>query len=91
MVDRATVSASGPDPRRPDQPCVYITTRAGTVRHFTDAGQLADWLAEHPSFPDQDVYRRFLQALEGRRAARNPHPTVNDTLAMVVRINERTT
>jgi hypothetical protein len=87
MEDRATVSPNGPDPRKPGQLTAYITTAAGTVRHFSDAGRLADWLAAHPSFPHQDVLEQFLAALDSR-PARNPHPPVDDTLAMVVRINQ---
>lgn len=83
MRDTATVSTHGP------RPVAYVTTAAGTAVHFTDVGQLADWLAARPGFPHQDVLDRLVAALDGRRAARNPHPPVDEVLAMVASLNQR--
>jgi hypothetical protein len=85
MRDNAVISTSGP------RPTAIITTRAGTIAHFTRPERLADWLAARPGFPFPEVYEEFLTALAvaGVRPAVNRSATVDEALATVARLNER--
>jgi hypothetical protein len=88
MRDNAVVSTTGP------KPTVYITTRGGHAHHFTDTGQLTDWLAERPGFPFPTILDDFLAALDVagvRHQAVNRSATVDEALAAVANINDRRT
>jgi hypothetical protein len=91
MRDNATISTNSPDPKdHSGRPWIYLTTRTGTTAHFKDAGSLADWLAARPGFPHQDIYDRFLEALDAHGAGRRPTGgTVDDALALVASFGGR--
>lgn len=85
MRDNAVISTRGP------RPTAIVTTRTGTIVHFTDPGRLADWLTARPAFPYQRIHGNFLAALEvaGVRPAVNRSATVDEALATVADINAR--
>jgi hypothetical protein len=85
MRDSARIGP-GTDPRKP-RTTAYLKA-GGRYLHFTDAGQLADWLAAHPGFPHQGILSDFYEALDAGRRRIRPQPdsptvTVDETLAIV--------
>jgi hypothetical protein len=73
----------------PTGPVAVVTTRGGLVRHCTRPTQLAQYVGPAGEHRWPGLLAAW-RAAGGHPLPRNPHPPVDEVLAMVASLNERT-